>query len=69
MGDPTEELLPLIGMTGGGAHTITDAIDDLATHIVAVCDLLADHIAVEEFTDAIAMRLRDVVTSRTAEAN
>ena len=27
--DPTEELLPLIGMAGGGAYRISDQIGDL----------------------------------------
>ena len=65
MDDPTEELLPLIGMAGGGSLTIEDAIEDLASHVTATWGLLADHITVEEVTDAIAMRLWDVVTART----
>lgn len=69
MADETGELLPLIGMTGGGSLTIDDAIDDVASHVIAAWGLLADHITVEEVTDAAAMRLWDVVASRTNEAN
>ena len=53
MGDPTEELLPLIAMSGGGAHTIADAIDDLATHIVAMSKVLGVHVLVGDLLDPV----------------
>ena len=67
MGDSTEELLPLIGMTGGGAHTITDAIDDLATHIVAMSKVLGVHVLVGDLLDPVMDALGVAVSEQLGD--
>ena len=62
MGDSTEELLPLLSYPT--TTTIVDAIDDLATHIVATFVMFNDSATVETVFEYAAGKLWDVVNQQ-----
>ena len=66
MGDPTEELLPLLSYPST-TTTIADAIDDLATHIVAMSKVLGVHVLVGDLLDPVMDALGVAVSEQLGD--